>query len=102
MFKGKMFFYMVLFPSAVDVFLGCPEAGSLIFILHMRPPEDMSLDLQSRAESKREWDGGGREKETLTCCGTPAAPHTRTPCNSLASELPWETRKRAQWMLPCG
>lgn len=49
-----MFFYTVLFPSAVDIFLGCPEAGSLIFILHMRPPEDMSLDLQSHAESKRE------------------------------------------------
>lgn len=49
-----MFFYTVSFPSAVEAFLGCPEAGFLIFILHVRPPEDSSLDLQSRAESNRE------------------------------------------------
>lgn len=72
--RGKMFFYTVSFPSAVDVFLGCPEAGFLIFILHARPPEDTSLDLQSRAERNRERRGGGEKRPSRVVRPRPHAP----------------------------
>lgn len=83
-----MFFYRVSFPSS----LGCPEAGFLIFLLYMRPPEDVSLELQPRAESVRQGEAERRPSLRLwhPCCSPPRTPHT--PLQPPSRELPPETR----------
>lgn len=71
-----MFFYTVSFPSAVwRPLWDALNLGSWCWFCTWEPHEDIPLDLQSRAESKRE---RGREKETLTCRGTRAPSLART------------------------
>lgn len=97
--RGEMFFYRVSFPSS----LGCPEAGFLIFLLYVRPPEGVSLELQPRAESMRQ--GEAERRPPLACCGTPAAPGpallARTPLQSPSPNFLMKPAEvSAQRMLP--
>lgn len=81
-----MFFYRVSFPSS----LGCPEAGFLIFLLYVRPPEDVSLELQPRAESLRQGEAERRPSLAVAPLLHPSHPSpsppmlARTPLQSLS------------------
>lgn len=106
---GKMFFYRVSFPSS----LGCPEAGFLIFLLYVRPPEDVSLELQPRAESVRQGEAERRRPSLRlwhpSCPPLPPPPpqrsRTHTPLNPPSRELPPEassSRRPADAPAPLG
>lgn len=93
-----MFFYRVSFPSS----LGCPEAGFLIFLLYMRPPEDMSLERQPRAESVRQGEAERRRPSlgVAPCCPLPCT-LAHTPLQSPpANFLVKPAAVSAQRMLP--
>lgn len=72
--KKKGSFTRLAFHLLSDASLAGPAAGFLMLVLHVRTSRGPSpLDLQSRAEGRREWDSG-RQRE-----GEPPWPRTCAP-----------------------